>query len=219
MNKKDFYEEHTNFSGRTINEYFISPGIRCKFDLLKENLIPKTQFRNAIDIGCSGNSFLYLVNQKFHKSLLDLAILPLKQYTSKKFLYPLCGDIICLPFRNESFSFITVLDVLEHVKNDEYAISEIGRILKKGGLLIITVPNRMKYYTNQDKLIGHYRRYEIEQLILLFKKYKLKKLKNFGVYGKLMRIAEIQSKTPSKIEKNIKNLRRMYQNNIFFRII
>ena len=75
----------------------------------------------------------------------------------------------------------------------------------------------MKYFTNQDKLIGHYRRYEIEQLILLFKKYKLKKLRNFGVYGKFMRIADVQSKNPSKIEKNIKKLRELYQNNLFFR--
>jgi ubiquinone/menaquinone biosynthesis C-methylase UbiE len=217
MNKKQFYEDHTNFSERNFNEYYISPGIRCKFDLLEKNLNRKIHFRNAIDIGCSGNSFLYLLKKKFHKSFLDLAILPLKQYSSNNFSYPICGDVLYLPYRDESFNFITVLDVLEHIKDDEYAVSEISRILKKDGLLIITVPNRMKYFTYQDKLIGHYRRYEIEQFLLLLKKYRLKKLRTFGVYGKLMRIADIQSKDPLKIEKDITKLREMYQNNTFFR--
>ena len=38
MINKEFYEKHKNFSFRTILEYKISPGIRCKFDLLKENI-------------------------------------------------------------------------------------------------------------------------------------------------------------------------------------
>ena len=75
----------------------------------------------------------------------------------------------------------------------------------------------MKFYTNQDKIIGHYRRYEINQILALFKKFKLRNLKVFGVYGKLMRIADIQSTNPNNIEQNIINLRNKYESNFAFR--
>ena len=219
MNRKRFYEEHKNFSHRTINEYFLSPGIRCKFDLLKENLNLKNQLKNVIDIGCSGNSFLYVFNNSFHKSFFDLANLPLKQYSSKIYLYPVCGDILRLPYRNDSFDFVCALDVLEHIKDDQMAVSEISRILKKNGIVVITVPHKMKYYTFQDRLIGHYRRYEINQIKGLFKKYKLQALKFFGIYGQLMRVADIQSTNPKEIERKILKLRNRYEANSFFQNI
>ncbi|MFX0044158.1 MAG: class I SAM-dependent methyltransferase [Candidatus Hodarchaeota archaeon] len=219
MNKKRFYEEHKNFSQRTLNEYFLSPGIRCKFDLLKENLNLNDDFKTAIDIGCSGNSFLYLFNNSLHKSFFDLANFPLKQYSSKSYLYPVCGDILQLPYRADSFDFVSALDVLEHIKDDQIAVSEISRILKKNGITVVTVPHKMKYYTCQDKLIGHYRRYEINQVKGLFKKYNLKTIKFFGIYGQLMRVADIQSSNPKEFEKKILKLRNRYEANTIFRNI
>jgi len=217
MNKKRFYEDHKNFSYRTLSEYFISPGIRCKFDLLNEYIGNKRIFKNGIDLGCSGNSFLYLVDNVVHKSFFDLANFPLRQYKLNQFWHPLCGDLIHLPYRNESFDFINALDVLEHIKDDELAVSEISRILKKNGIAVITVPHRMKYYTNQDKIIGHYRRYEIDLIISLFKKYNLKNIRIFGVYGRLMKIADVQSANPEKCEKNLENLRNRYETDAVFR--
>ena len=89
----------------------------------------------------------------------------------------MCGDLIKLPYRDETFDFLSALDVLEHIKKDEIAIAEISRILRKNAQVVITVPHRMKYYTNQDRLIGHYRRYEISQVITLFKKHDFKNIK------------------------------------------
>lgn len=129
----------------------------------------------------------------------------------------MCGDIAHLPYRNNSFDFISALDVLEHVKRDDLAISEISRILKTKGIAVITVPHRMKYYKAQDRLIGHYRRYEIEQMLCLFNKYKLKLITTFGVYGKMMKIAVLQSKDPKKLENNLIKLRNRYESNVMFR--
>lgn len=214
---KDFYDKHKNFSFRTLIEYYISPGIKCKFDLLKANIDTKKTYNYGIDLGSSGNSFLFFlenVNQKFS---LDIADLPLKQYLKKKNWYPLCGDLTKLPYRDETFDFLSVLDVIEHIEEDKHAISEMSRILKKNGILIISVPHRMKYYTNQDRLIGHYRRYEINQLISNFSKFSLWNLKTFGVYGSLMKIADIQSTNPKKIEENLLSLRNKYNSSIGFR--
>ncbi|MFX1256913.1 MAG: class I SAM-dependent methyltransferase [Promethearchaeota archaeon] len=229
INRKKFYEDYRNFSYRTLSEYFISPGIRCKFDILKE-YIGKRKFNVGIDLGCSGNSFLCFLENLVHKSFFDLAFLPLKQYSKTKlkrlkignikqicYFHPLCGDLTQLPYRDKVFDFILALDVLEHVKNDKFAISELNRVLKKNGIAIITVPHKMKYYTNQDRLIGHYRRYEIQQINSLFAKYNLKNIRTFGVYGQCMKIADIQSTNPEKIEKSLLNLRNRYESNAGFR--
>lgn len=229
MNKKKFYEQHINFSFRRLSEYFISPGIKCKFDLLKDHIAPRLRFTSGLDIGCSGNSFLYFLHKSLHNSLLDLANLPLKQYVKKKtnsnfknvshFFHPLCGDVTHLPYRNKSFDFLSILDVIEHIKNDEHAIAEISRILKNNGLVVVTVPHRMKYYTHQDNLIGHYRRYEIKQIISKFGKSGFKCIEVFGIYGQIMRISYIQSTNAERVEKNLVSLRDNYENNVYFRKI
>jgi SAM-dependent methyltransferase len=214
---KDFYDKHRNFSFRTLTEYNISPGIKCKFDILKANLSTKKLFKNALDLGSSGNSLLFLLENMKNKSFLDIAELPLKQYKYKNIGHPVCSDLKKLPYRNESFDFVSALDVLEHVKDDQVAVSEMSRILINAGIAVITVPHRMKYYTNQDRIIGHYRRYEVNELVNLFRKFNLIHLKTFGIYGRLMRISDIQSANPNNIEENIANLRYRYENNQTFR--
>ena len=214
---KDFYDKHKNFSFRTLTEYNISPGIKCKFDLLKTNLNSKRIFEHAIDLGSSGNSILFFLDKILQRSFYDIADLPLKQYKNINFWHPLCGDLVKLPYRDRSFDLLTALDVLEHIEDDEAAISEISRILKKNAIIVITVPHRRKFYTNQDRLIGHYRRYEISEIISLFEKYRLKNIKIFGVYGRLMKIADMQSTNPHKTEQSIMNLRVRYERNFAFR--
>ena len=50
------------------------------------------------------------------------------------------SDICNLPFKNNSFDLILCNHVLEHIPDHNKAISELYRILKKGGLLIAQVP-------------------------------------------------------------------------------
>jgi SAM-dependent methyltransferase len=47
-----------------------------------------------------------------------------------------------LPFPDGSFNSITLLDVLEHVHDQDGLLAELRRVLKDGGRLIVTVPGR-----------------------------------------------------------------------------
>lgn len=53
----------------------------------------------------------------------------------------LLGNIIKLPFKEETFDIVTALDVLEHQENPAVALREIHRVLRPGGVLISTTPN------------------------------------------------------------------------------
>jgi SAM-dependent methyltransferase len=47
-----------------------------------------------------------------------------------------------LPFPSETFDLILSHEVLEHVQNDRAAISEMIRVLRPGGCIVLFVPNR-----------------------------------------------------------------------------
>lgn len=47
-----------------------------------------------------------------------------------------------LPFNDNTFDIVTMLDVLEHIYKQETVLKEINRILKPGGKFIITVPGK-----------------------------------------------------------------------------
>lgn len=47
-----------------------------------------------------------------------------------------------LPFENASFDSVVCFQVIEHVRNDCWFVSEIARVLKPGGIAIIATPDR-----------------------------------------------------------------------------
>jgi predicted SAM-dependent methyltransferase len=62
-------------------------------------------------------------------------------------------DITELPFDSESFDVIICSHILEHIPNDESAISELHRILSKKGRAFIMIPKdkgRNNTYENPD---------------------------------------------------------------------
>lgn len=50
------------------------------------------------------------------------------------------ADILNLPFENDSFDIIFCNHVLEHIEDDRKAMSELYRVLRKGGWGIVQVP-------------------------------------------------------------------------------
>jgi SAM-dependent methyltransferase len=50
------------------------------------------------------------------------------------------GDVLALPFPDDSFDAVIVAEVLEHIPDDTGAMAEIQRVLRPGGRLAATVP-------------------------------------------------------------------------------
>jgi SAM-dependent methyltransferase len=69
------------------------------------------------------------------------------------------ADAHFLPFRSECFDGIILHDVLEHLKDPRKALSEVCKVLKRGGKLVITTPDstktRILYRLNIGKNIGY----------------------------------------------------------------
>lgn len=63
----------------------------------------------------------------------------------------------------DSFNIITLLDVLEHT-DDNKTLKEMNRILKKGDIIILTVPAFSWLWSKWDEILHHKRRYSIASL-------------------------------------------------------
>ncbi len=67
-----------------------------------------------------------------------------------------------------SFDTVFALNVVEHIYDDQLAISNCYKLLKPGGNLIILVPAFQSLYNNFDVELEHYRRYTRKKLERLF---------------------------------------------------
>lgn len=62
-------------------------------------------------------------------------------------------------FKDQQFDIVIASDVLEHIEDEDKALSEWHRILKPDGKLIIFVPAFKFLWGNHDEVNHHYRRY------------------------------------------------------------
>jgi len=59
-----------------------------------------------------------------------------------------------LPYDDESFDLIWCSEVIEHLKDPEFAMKELKRVTKKGGELILTTPNSYALLFRALSLVG-----------------------------------------------------------------
>ena len=62
--------------------------------------------------------------------------------------------------KDDSFDLIYSLNVLEHIEDDLTVMKKLTTKLKDKGIIKILVPAKMELYSQMDKNVGHYRRYE-----------------------------------------------------------
>jgi SAM-dependent methyltransferase len=79
------------------------------------------------------------------------------------------ASISDLPFSDASFDMVCAMDVVEHVSDDLGALKELARVLSNDGVMLLSVPLFARCWTTFDELVGLYRRYEPEDLVLLLK--------------------------------------------------
>jgi SAM-dependent methyltransferase len=93
------------------------------------------------------------------------------------------GEIGALPFGDRKFDLVCAFDVIEHVENDRLVFGEVSRVLKQGGVLMLSVPVHADLWTELDDWFGHVRRYDPSDLtaILASNQLELEKSAVFGM--------------------------------------
>lgn len=82
------------------------------------------------------------------------------------------GDVTSLPLESESFDMVVSFETLEHTARHEEMMSEIKRVLRKDGLLVISTPDK-KWYSDNRNYSNPFHEKELyrEEFETLLKKY------------------------------------------------
>ncbi len=154
-----------------------------------------------LDIGCGDDTLGYFAKNKYKEVYgVDISKEALKIAEKRGIIVKKVNlNEEKLPFENEYFDAVTCLDVIEHVFEPRDLIKEINRVLKRGGILIISTPN-IRYWRHILSLIvrgrfprtsgddefwdgDHIHYFTYKDIELLLNRYKMDVVVKSGVFG------------------------------------
>lgn len=99
--------------------------------------IHNQKFDNCLDAGCGGGQHTSTLLKRC-KNVIGIDIDPSRMSKATK------ASILKMPFRDKTFDFIFSNQVFEHIYPKDYTqyFSEIFRVCKKGGKIVIATPNQ-----------------------------------------------------------------------------
>jgi len=166
--QQDYYKEYYDLERQhwwfVAREKIISNYIK---KLIRDKLI-NHQTIKILNIGCGpGRSSQYLSNFgevtsiEYDKECCEFA----SKMTGLEIIN---GSITELPFADKSFDLVCAFDVIEHVEDDQLAVSEMKRVAKEDAVLLITVPAFMSLWSHHDVINHHFKRYKSNEIEKLF---------------------------------------------------
>jgi SAM-dependent methyltransferase len=118
----------------------------------------------ALDIGCGGGgNTAVLSDLGWSVTGLEYSVAGAGIAASRG-LDVVRADATRLPFADASFDLVMSTDVWEHIEDDGAVASETARVLRPGGRALVAVPCSMKLWSGHDVALGHFRRYERDEL-------------------------------------------------------
>lgn len=135
--------------GQLVREY--------EAELLHELLDPRPgDF--LLDVGCGTGIFTGSILSSGAEVVgLDISI-PMLSRARNRFrqqrFRPMAGNMLTLPFANESFDKVYSMTALEFVDNAQGAIGELERVTKAGGLIVMSTLNRLSPWAERRLKAG-----------------------------------------------------------------
>ncbi|MCW5937360.1 MAG: methyltransferase domain-containing protein [Fimbriimonadaceae bacterium] len=118
----------------------------------------------VLDLGCGTGAGLAELSESVVSVGLD-PWPPALGYCRRRGLSRLVrGDGSALPFASGSFDGVVALDVYEHIRDDRAALAETWRVLRPGGVVVLSVPAFRFLWGPHDVALHHFRRYRASEV-------------------------------------------------------
>ena len=128
------------FGGKPVAHNEKDFGLEVRLGMLNNIELGNT----ILSVGCGLATELKLLTKQNHMTIgLDPArdfLVSAKMKKNAQYLVQATGE--STPFRESVFDLVLLFEAIEHVMNPETTLQEINKILKPGGKLLLTVPNR-----------------------------------------------------------------------------
>ena len=139
--KMFFYDRFAENFDSKMNMYDLNVRINHIFKLLT---IEDLQEKKLLDAGSGTGWFSKEAAQRGAKVFsLDVGENILAQVAKKCETERIAGSVLDIPFADNYFDTVISTEVIEHTNNPKRAIQEMHRVLKKNGVLVLTVPNKI----------------------------------------------------------------------------
>ncbi|MFA6981752.1 MAG: class I SAM-dependent methyltransferase [Patescibacteria group bacterium] len=107
--------------------------------------------KRVLDIGCGLGTLLKLIPSSVkNKSGIESNAFAVESCKKDGLNVIEHNDLEKLPFRQESFDVVIMNEVIEHLRNPEKVVKEVQRIIRSGGVLVLTTPNKTLLVRNTD---------------------------------------------------------------------
>jgi len=133
---------------------------------LIEAVVPPNENRLVIDVGCGTGGNIAALAGAYQCLGVDTSVdgirLAQARFPDVRFV---CGKAPeALGEAAGQADLFLLTDVLEHVPDDFWMLSELLAAAKPGAQVLLTVPADMALWSPHDEAFGHYRRYDAERL-------------------------------------------------------
>jgi ubiquinone/menaquinone biosynthesis C-methylase UbiE len=131
------------------------------FEAIINRELPSNRLLKILDAGGGAGYFgLSLAKSGHDVTVLDLSLESLKIAQKRSLeinrsIKAIAGDVENLPFPNEYFEAIVCIFVFSHLDNPIKAMSELKRVLRKSGRIIITFENKY-WHIIAESLVENY---------------------------------------------------------------
>lgn len=113
---------------RSYNDYAIATFLRAEFGRL-----PSSAGGRLLDLGCGARPYEALYREHFEQRVAG-------DFEVRSANLDVRLDARALPFNDGTFDVVLFSEVIEHVEDSQETLTEISRVLKPGGILLITWP-------------------------------------------------------------------------------
>ncbi len=112
-----------------------------------------------LNVGCGTGEDTKLIREYGSVYLLDIDKKALELIPNKFSNLKIIANAEKIPCSAEYFDVVCMFGSIEHIQNDKKVIEEVTRVLKKGGLLLMTGPAYQWLYSSHDQALDHIKRY------------------------------------------------------------
>ncbi len=118
----------------------------------------------VLDLGCGTGVVLRELASWARPTGLDMSSLALGYCQKRSLDRLIIGDGAKLPIADRQVDAIIGLDIFEHIEDDAAAFAEAYRVLKPGGILVLSVPAFKSLWGPHDVALMHFRRYRTKEV-------------------------------------------------------
>jgi SAM-dependent methyltransferase len=117
-----------------------------------------------LDVGCGTGANLLMLSKYGDAEGVDISEDALAFCRERGLDKVKLGAAEELPYDDGTFDLVTAFDVVEHIDDDLAGLSEMRRVLRPGGRVLLFVPTFMFLWGLQDEVSHHRRRYRLPEL-------------------------------------------------------